>query len=151
MQSKNSVLAYHASCISVSGCAPSKKDSATTLSQQLSRRFVLDSSLLVRLKRRQSSLPYCVPWFECTCMDYCGLRRLFSRDARMWYMCQMQISATIVKQSGNYECEECGYKVALAKDVSLPECENCEKPTNWLYLGLPEPEPEPTIVRPKPF
>src|SRR2546428_2748038 len=52
-----------------------KKDSATALSQQLPRRLMLGSRLLERQKRRQSSLPYCVPWSECTRTQPCGLRR----------------------------------------------------------------------------
>lgn len=39
-----------------------KNDSATALSQQLPRRIILGARLLTRQNRRQSSLPYWLPW-----------------------------------------------------------------------------------------
>lgn len=52
-----------------------KNDSATALSQQLPRRLILRARLLARQKRCQSSLPYLLPWSECTMTSLSGLRR----------------------------------------------------------------------------
>lgn len=52
-----------------------KNDSATALSQQLPRRLILGARLLARQNRCQSSLPYWLPWSECTMTSLSGLRR----------------------------------------------------------------------------
>ena len=43
--------------------------------QQLPRRLILGARLLARQKRCQSSLPYWLPWSECTITSPSGLRR----------------------------------------------------------------------------
>jgi hypothetical protein len=52
-----------------------KNDSATALSQQLPRLLMLGARLLARQKRCQSSLPYWLPWSECTMTSPSGFRR----------------------------------------------------------------------------
>lgn len=52
-----------------------KKDSATALSQQLPRLLMLVSSEWAAQNRLKSSLPYWLPWSECTRTRPSGLRR----------------------------------------------------------------------------
>jgi hypothetical protein len=58
-----------------------KNDSATALSQQLPRLLMLGARLLARQKRCQSSLPYWLPWSECTMTSPSGFRRQTASSA----------------------------------------------------------------------